>query len=216
MLTYTYPASRMPLVTMASAWARMVASSICLLKWFQLFHPMGGVVASFTDCWPDTVSHADATKMASAPLRCMGVLHSRFFCAPGLLSITSRLLIAKLPRYRLRRFLHNGRERRNFFFGNPGQRTAHAQAPNHFPAGIEDRRGNAARSQNCFFVVQGVAQRARLRQVLLELAGLGERAWRHALKRERWKQLRNLRLGQVREHGFAQRGAVQGTPRADL
>src|SRR6266566_6339467 len=40
-----YPASRIPLETMASAWARTVASSIFPAKWFQLFHPIGGVVA---------------------------------------------------------------------------------------------------------------------------------------------------------------------------
>ena len=35
----------MPLATMASAWARTVASSILAAKWFQLFQPIGGVGA---------------------------------------------------------------------------------------------------------------------------------------------------------------------------
>src|ERR1700730_14695967 len=37
----------MPLLTIAAACARTVASSIVLPKWFQLFHPMGGVWASW-------------------------------------------------------------------------------------------------------------------------------------------------------------------------
>jgi hypothetical protein len=40
--TYLYPASRMPLVTSASA-VSLISSSLTLQpKWFQLFHPIGG------------------------------------------------------------------------------------------------------------------------------------------------------------------------------
>src|SRR4051812_10283321 len=45
-LTYWYPASRMPLATMASAVSRMSASLTLHWNLFQLFHPIGGVFAS--------------------------------------------------------------------------------------------------------------------------------------------------------------------------
>src|SRR6202034_3868993 len=45
MLTYTYPASRMPLDTIASAIWRTAASSTLPANLFQLFHPIGGVLA---------------------------------------------------------------------------------------------------------------------------------------------------------------------------
>src|SRR5512132_2107192 len=45
MTTYWYPASRMPLATMASAVSLMRASLTSHWKRFQLFHPIGGVRA---------------------------------------------------------------------------------------------------------------------------------------------------------------------------
>src|SRR4051812_33853995 len=56
-LTYWYPASRIPLVTMASAVSRISCSLTWQANRFQLFQPMGGVFArvaresnGFTDC----------------------------------------------------------------------------------------------------------------------------------------------------------------------
>ena len=46
MLMYWYPAACMPVSTMASAISRMVLSLICVWNLFQLFHPIGGVLAS--------------------------------------------------------------------------------------------------------------------------------------------------------------------------
>src|SRR5256712_14220340 len=40
--TYRYPASRMPLATMASAVSRISRSETSHPKWFQLFQPIGG------------------------------------------------------------------------------------------------------------------------------------------------------------------------------
>ena len=47
MLMYWYPAAFIPLVTIASAWARIMESSILGPNLFQLFHPIGGVGESF-------------------------------------------------------------------------------------------------------------------------------------------------------------------------
>src|SRR5258708_5903565 len=49
----------MPLETIASACARIVASSTLLWKWFQLFQPIGGVAAIFVAC----ACKGDAGKM---------------------------------------------------------------------------------------------------------------------------------------------------------
>src|ERR1700744_2466792 len=45
-----YPASRIPLATMASAADRTSASVTLSAKWFQLFQPIGGVAATGTLC----------------------------------------------------------------------------------------------------------------------------------------------------------------------
>src|SRR5579884_3430640 len=57
MLTYLYPASRMPVVTIASAISRMSFSLTLHWNLFQLFHPMGGVGAAFDTC-ADAVADA--------------------------------------------------------------------------------------------------------------------------------------------------------------
>ena len=44
-MTYWYPASRMPLAAIASAISRMSFALTSQPKWFQLFHPIGGVRA---------------------------------------------------------------------------------------------------------------------------------------------------------------------------
>src|SRR6185369_3372041 len=58
-LTYTYPESRIPLETIASAVARIVLSSTLSRKWFQLFHPIGGVAETLC-AYPEV----DATTVA--------------------------------------------------------------------------------------------------------------------------------------------------------
>ena len=45
-VTYWYPASRIPLAAIASATSRMSFALTSQPKWFQLFHPIGGVRAS--------------------------------------------------------------------------------------------------------------------------------------------------------------------------
>src|SRR5260370_34830561 len=51
---------------MASACALTVASSIFLLKWFQLFQPIGGVEASFTVCWERTADRSSPGRATTA------------------------------------------------------------------------------------------------------------------------------------------------------
>src|ERR1044072_1655634 len=46
MTTYLSPASRIPLETIASAVSRISDSLTSQPKWFQLFHPIGGVSAT--------------------------------------------------------------------------------------------------------------------------------------------------------------------------
>src|SRR5260370_34714695 len=55
----------MPLETIASACARIVASSTLLWKWFQLFQPIGGVAAMSMVC----AGKKDARRMHSATKR---------------------------------------------------------------------------------------------------------------------------------------------------
>ena len=67
----------MPLATMASAWARTVASSILASKWFQLFQPIGGVAAAPGEtAWAVTLMAAASAVAASIarPFR------NRFIC----------------------------------------------------------------------------------------------------------------------------------------
>src|ERR1039458_10820884 len=59
MTTYRYPASFMPEVTMASAIWRIRSSLTLQANLFQLFHPIGGVLASvLAAAWMESVDIA--------------------------------------------------------------------------------------------------------------------------------------------------------------
>src|SRR6478609_8175862 len=77
MLTYSYPASRMPLDTIASAVCSTRAAETSQWKLFQLFHPMGGVGARSPRgcCEADRVAAGAAA--AAGPAKTMPVPTAR-------------------------------------------------------------------------------------------------------------------------------------------
>src|SRR5271166_5312935 len=71
----------MPVLTIAAACARTAASSIVLPKWFQLFHPMGGVCASWALAASELQTITKRTKHCTVIVFFLGSMFSFLFRA---------------------------------------------------------------------------------------------------------------------------------------
>jgi hypothetical protein len=76
MLMYSYPAAIMPLETIASACARTMALLTLQAKWFQLFHPIGGVWTRFD--WANAAGGKAAK--ASKAMKISEIFEIAIFC----------------------------------------------------------------------------------------------------------------------------------------
>src|ERR1700693_1393647 len=82
MTMYWYPASFMPEATIASAICRIRSSLTLQPNLFQLFHPIGGVLANALSC-ADSSTGATSTTTSTTRILALGGMDTR----PSLLSL---------------------------------------------------------------------------------------------------------------------------------
>ena len=83
MLTYWYPASFMPEATIASAVSRISCSFTLSANLFQLFQPICGVKASWSNFWPGALCATTGFLVAQADSKISGIKMNMRFMVVG-------------------------------------------------------------------------------------------------------------------------------------